>query len=280
MKVLITGAEGQVGRELVSVFENRGCEVYAYGRSDLDITNGERVSETVNRIKPDAIVHSAAYTKVDQAEADPDQAFLINGTGTKNVVLAAEAVGSKFVYISTDYVFDGKGIKPYNEQHPVNPVSVYGKSKLAGEQVVRSLHSRYFIVRTSWVYGQYGHNFVKTMLKLAEDKYSVSVVADQIGSPTYAVDLAECISRIVQSSQYGIYHVSNSGSCSWYEFAKAIYEEAGISLTLQPVDSDAFPRLAKRPNYSVMDHNNLISNGFGEMRNWREALAEFIKQQS
>ncbi|MBB6176096.1 dTDP-4-dehydrorhamnose reductase [Anoxybacillus tengchongensis] len=276
MKVIVTGAKGQLGTDVVHLFANQGYEVYGYGREELDITNFDQVKQVISEVKPDVVVHAAAYTKVDLAESQPDQAFLINAYGTRNVAVASEAVGAKLVYISTDYVFDGMATTPYNELAPTNPLSVYGKSKLAGEQFVRDLHSKFFIVRTSWVYGKHGDNFVKTMLKLAKERDELMVVNDQIGCPTYTVDLANCILELIQTEKYGVYHVSNSGHCSWYEFAKAIFEEVGIEVKVNPCTTKEFPRPAPRPMYSVFEHMALRLNGFHQMRNWREALKEFI----
>lgn len=277
MKVVVTGAKGQLGTDLVHLLADKGYEVYGYGREELDITNFDQVKQVITEIRPDVVIHAAAYTKVDLAESEPDQAFLINAYGTRNVVVASEAVGAKLVYISTDYVFDGTATTPYNEFAPTNPLSVYGKSKLLGEQYVRDLHSKFFIVRTSWVYGKHGNNFVKTMLKLAQERDELMVVHDQIGCPTYTVDLANCILELIQTEKYGIYHVSNSGHCSWYEFAKAIFEEAGIEIKVNPCTTKDFPRPAPRPAYSVFEHMALRLNGFKEMPHWRESLKNFVK---
>ncbi|MBD7963174.1 dTDP-4-dehydrorhamnose reductase [Fictibacillus norfolkensis] len=277
-KVLVTGANGQLGRELVEFFsEDLNYEVFGYGRKELDITNQEQVEKLFWEIQPDIVVHSAAYTKVDLAETDVDTAYEINSVGTRNIAVAAENIGSKLVYISTDYVFDGTGVEPYNEFMRTSPIGVYGKTKLAGEELVSSFHKKYFIVRTSWVYGKHGSNFVKTMLKIADEKDNLSVVDDQIGCPTYTFDLVACISDLIKTSKYGVYHVSNSGSCSWFEFAKAIFEEAGIKVKLNPCTSKEFPRPAPRPAFSVFDHMSLRLNGFQPMRHWKEALAEFIE---
>lgn len=278
MKVVVTGAKGQLGTDLVGLLAGKEYEVYGYGREELDITNFDQVKQIITEINPDVIIHAAAYTKVDLAESEPDQAFLINAYGTRNVAVASEAVGAKLVYVSTDYVFDGTANVPYNEFSSTNPLSVYGKSKLAGEQLVRDLHSKFFIVRTSWVYGKHGNNFVKTMLKLAQERDELMVVHNQLGCPTYTVDLASCIAEIIQTAKYGIYHVSNSGHCSWYEFAKAIFEEAAMNVKVNPCTTQKFPRPAPRPAYSVLEHMALKLNGFSEVRHWREALREFMDQ--
>jgi len=276
-KILVTGAKGQLGTDMVKLLKDMEYEVYGYGRAELDITDFQQVKSVIDHIHPNVVIHAAAYTKVDAAESEPDQAFLVNAYGTRNIVVASEYIGAKFVYISTDYVFDGTANVPYNEFAFTNPISVYGKSKLAGEQFVRDLHSKFFIIRTSWVYGKHGNNFVKTMLKLAQEQKELFVVDDQIGCPTYAVDLASCIFQLIQTEKYGVYHISNSGHCSWYEFAKAIFEEANVNIVVNPCKTKDYPRLAQRPPYSVLDHMALRLNGFKELRHWREALKEFIK---
>ncbi|MHA7093094.1 dTDP-4-dehydrorhamnose reductase [Priestia megaterium] len=277
-KVLITGANGQLGKELVELFTKKGFEVYGFGRDKMDITNQAQVQEVISTLKPNIVLHSAAHTQVDLAESEPEQAFSINAYGTRNVAVAAEAVGAKLVYVSTDYVFDGKTDETYNEFSPTSPLGVYGKSKLAGEQFVRDFHSKFFIVRTSWVYGKYGNNFVKTMLQLGEEKKEISVVSDQIGCPTYTLDLANSILEFVGTERYGLYHVSNSGSCSWYEFAQAIFEYKKIEINVNPCKTSEFPRPAKRPAYSVLTSMALKLNHFESKRNWREALIDFLEK--
>lgn len=275
LKIAVTGANGQLGKEFVE-WQADGFDIRGYGRDSLDITDLSQCKACFEEFRPDVVVHCAAYTAVDQAESEPDEAFRVNAAGTRNVAVAARAAGAKLVYISTDYVFDGTGIKPYNEYDRTNPQSVYGKSKLAGEQLVQTLHDRYFIVRTSWVYGRYGNNFVKTMLKLGKERNHLRVVADQVGSPTYTADLAAFVLELAGSEAYGIYHASNSGTCSWYEFAKAIFEESGMSVAVEPCTTEEFPRPAPRPRYSVMDHCGIRVNGFEDLRGWREALREFL----
>lgn len=276
-KVLITGANGQLGKELVELFTAKGFEVYGFGRDKMDITNQTQVQEVISTLKPNIVLHSAAHTQVDLAESEPEQAFSINAYGTRNVAVAAEAVGAKLVYVSTDYVFDGTAEEPYNEFSPTSPLGVYGKSKLAGEQFVRDLHSKFFIVRTSWVYGKHGANFVKTMLKLGEERKEISVVADQIGCPTYTLDLANAILELVDTEKYGVYHISNSGSCSWYEFAKAIFENTDLDIKVIQCTTLDFPRVAARPAYSVFEHMSIKLNDFTPMRSWQEGLLSFLK---
>jgi dTDP-4-dehydrorhamnose reductase len=275
MKILITGAKGQLGMDLMKHLPVE-WELFGMDRESLDITDMNRIREVIYDVNPDVILHSAAYTAVDQAELDQDQAYLVNTYGTRNLAIASEEFGAKLCYISTDYVFDGQASIPYNEFDVANPRTVYGKSKLAGERLIESLTKHYFIVRTSWVYGWHGNNFVKTMFKLAETKDRLTVVHDQVGSPTYTVDLARFLGKLVATDRYGIYHATNSGVCSWYEFAQAIFEEAGISIRLDPCTTEEFPRPAPRPRYSVLGHQAIRCNGFDDLRHWRDALKNFI----
>lgn len=278
-KVLVTGAKGQLGSDVVRCLQDLGYEVYGYGHQELDITDFGQVVHVFNTPKPDIVIHAAAYTQVDRAESEAEQAYLVNAYGTRNIAVAAESVGAKLVYISTDYVFDGQGKRPYHEFDPTSPLGVYGKSKLAGEQFVRELCSRFFILRTSWVYGLHGANFVKTMLKLATERNELQVVHDQIGSPTYTVDLATFVKQLISTELYGTYHVSNAGPCSWYEFAKAIFEEAGVNdVQVLPVTTAEFPRPAPRPAYSVMDHMAIRLNGLTDLPHWRDALRRFMQE--
>ncbi|CAM4470925.1 dTDP-4-dehydrorhamnose reductase [Paenibacillus tarimensis] len=277
MKLLVTGANGQLGQELVKLPAAEGIEIVGYDREALDITDLDACRRVLAEQRPDVVIHCAAYTAVDQAEADPDGAFRVNGAGTRNMAVAAEEIKAKLVYISTDYVFDGTGTSPYNEYDNTNPMTVYGKSKLAGERLAQTLCSRYFIVRTSWVYGKYGNNFVKTMLKLGPEKQQLKVVHDQVGSPTYTRDLAELLVELAATDYYGIYHASNSGVCSWYEFAKAIFEESKLDVAVEPCTTSEFPRPAPRPAYSVMDASSLRANGLQPLRDWRDALKDYLK---
>jgi len=274
--VLVTGAKGQLGSELAFFLKSLGYKVFGMGKSELDITNEEEVNEVVARIKPDIIIHCAAYTQVDKAESESDIAFQINGMGTRNMAIAAESYHSKLIYISTDYVFDGSETTPYHEFSPVSPINIYGNSKLAGEMMVRDFHSKFFIIRTSWVFGVNGNNFVKTMLELSKAKEQLFVVNDQIGCPTYTADLSKCIVQLMETNKYGVYHVSNSGSCSWFEFAKEIFRQTNNSIKLEPCRTDQFPRPAKRPSYSVIDNMGLRINQFDPMPHWKNALKRFL----
>jgi len=276
LKVLVTGANGQLGQELVRLQAGDAIEIIGFGRDGLDIADMASCRRVLQEQRPDAIIHCAAYTAVDQAEAEPDEAYRINAAGTRNLAVAAEEIGAKLCYISTDYVFDGNGTKPYTEYDRVDPRTVYGMSKLAGEQLAQTLCSRYFVVRTSWVYGKYGINFVKTMLKLGGERDILKVVNDQIGSPTYTLDLAQFLIELAQTDNYGIYHASNTGTCSWFEFAQAIFEENGYHVKVEPCTTAEFPRPAPRPAYSVMDHAAIRYNGLKPLRPWREALKSFL----
>ncbi|TXK76904.1 dTDP-4-dehydrorhamnose reductase [Paenibacillus sp. N3.4] len=277
MKIAVTGANGQLGQDVVKLLGAKH-EVHGLGREQLDITNEIECLEVLKALKPDVIIHSAAYTAVDLAETEVDTAYRINADGTRNVAVAAEEIGAKLCYISTDYVFDGTTATAYKEDDSTNPQSVYGNSKRVGEQHVQALSSKYFIVRTSWVYGIHGANFVKTMLDLAATRDSLKVVSDQYGSPTYTVDLALFLEELIQTDFYGIYHASNSGVCSWYEFACAIFEESGVKINVDPCTTEEFPRPAPRPRNSAMEHGAIRANGLEDLRPWREGLKAFLKE--
>lgn len=282
LKVLVTGAAGQLGQDVVLLLQQQGHQVMGCDRQEMDITDLDQCVQVIGEFGPDAVIHCAAHTAVDAAESDIDAAYLINATGSRNVAIASEKAGAKLVYISTDYVFDGLGSQPYHEYDNTDPKSIYGKSKRAGEVLVQSLSSKYFIVRTSWVYGKYGKNFVKTMLKLGQEKPMLQVVDDQKGSPTYTVDLARFLLELIQTEKYGVYHASNSDSCTWFEFTQAIFAEAedilGLKFTakLEPCATEQFPRPAPRPRNSVMEHLSIRTNGFRDIRPWREGLRDFL----
>ncbi|RYL92531.1 dTDP-4-dehydrorhamnose reductase [Sporolactobacillus sp. THM7-4] len=277
-KVIVTGGHGQLGTELTRMLREKGFETCGPGHQALDITDPAQVREFFQEIKPDVVVHTAAYTAVDQAESDRDDAFLVNAYGTRNVAIASEETGAKLVYVSTDYVFNGEKDGAYSEFDTPSPLGVYGQSKYAGEQFVHDFHTRFFIARTSWVYGQYGGNFVKTMLKLAGSHDRLKVVNDQRGCPTYTKDLANKIIELFQTEKYGIYHLSNSGSCTWYEFARAIFEIKGLDIQVEPCTTAEFPRPAKRPKNSVFEHMALRLNGFEDIQDWKTALKQYLTQ--
>ncbi|MBO9598790.1 MAG: dTDP-4-dehydrorhamnose reductase [Cohnella sp.] len=281
--IVVTGGDGQLGQELIRMSSDclDRCVIVGLNRSQLDITDKEQCLYVIRQCQPDAIIHAAAYTAVDRAESDPDGAWLVNVDGTGHIASAAEAVGASLCYISTDYVFDGTGTIPYKETDATNPRSVYGKTKLEGERLASSICAKTFVVRTSWVYGKYGNNFVRTMMRLARDSSELSVVNDQTGSPTYTYDLARLIVELVQTKNYGVYHATNGGYCTWYEFAKAIFKEAGIDSTkVVPCTTDEFPRPARRPMYSVLGSQALQEAGFQPLRHWRDALRDYLIRES
>ena len=277
-KILITGANGQLGTELRHLLDERGIEYAARDAKDMDITDRQTVDEQLNQLKPEVIYHCAAYTAVDKAEDEGKEInWKVNEDGTRNLAEAAAKIGAKLVYLSTDYVFDGQGEtewKEYDERHPLN---VYGQTKYEGELIVESL-PKHFIVRIAWVFGINGNNFIKTMLRLGKERGAVCVVDDQIGSPTYTYDLSKLVVDMIQTDKYGIYHATNEGLCSWYEFACEIFKQAGMSVEVTPVDSNAFPAKAKRPNNSRMSKAMLDKNGFGRLPTWQDALSRYLKE--
>lgn len=284
LRVLVTGSAGQLGQDVIILLRQHGYEVMGCDRQEMDITDLEQCTNIIGGYGPDVVIHCAAHTSVDAAESDVVEAYLINTAGSRNVAVATEKSGAKLVYISTDYVFDGLASHPYHEYDNTHPKSIYGKSKRAGEVMVQSFCSKFFIVRTSWVYGKFGNNFVKTMLKLGQEKSLLQVVDDQKGSPTYTVDLAKFLLELIQTEKYGIYHASNTESCTWYEFTQAIFAEAedilGLKFTakLEPCSTDKFPRPAPRPRNSVLEHLSIRTNGFQEIRTWREGLRAFLQE--
>lgn len=280
MKILITGGKGQLGRDLEKVLLSAGrYEITCLGHSELDVTRPAIVQKIVLAYRPEVIIHAAANTNVDGCELDKDNAYLVNALGSRNVTVAATKMGAKLVYISTDYVFNGKAERPYTEFDVPDPINVYGKSKLVGEQYVASLFNKYFIVRTSWLYGRHGKNFVKTMLNVAKERSEVAVVNDQVGSPTCTKDLARFIAGLIQTELYGTYHASNSGFCSWFDFAQAIFNKAGLrQVKVRPVSTPELNRPAPRPAYSVLDNYCLRLQGLPTLRPWEESLQEFLSE--
>lgn len=281
MKVLITGAGGQLGLEIIDQLEKQR-EVYKLvkaDRSGLDITNLDEVYEKISLEKPDVVINCAAHTAVDLCEKDIDSAYKVNAIGPRNLAITCEKIGAKFVQVSTDYVFDGKSTRPYKEDDITCPNSIYGKSKLMGEQFTKEFCSKYFIVRTAWLYGN-GNNFVKTMLKLSENNKELNVVNDQYGSPTSTVDLAKAIIDLINTEYYGTYHGTCEGQCSWYDFAKKIFEINNIDIKVNPVTSEEFKRPAPRPEYSVLDNFMFKLVGLNSFRNWEDALKEYLKEEN
>lgn len=276
IKVLVTGVNGQLGCDVVKRLNELGIEAIGVGRNDFDISDKEKAQEYILKSKPDVVVHCAAYTAVDKAENEKEKCYAINVEGTRNIAEACKKIDAKMVYISTDYIFDGQGVEQQSENKSTNPVNYYGYSKEQGEQIVKDLLDKYFIIRTSWVYGKNGSNFVKTMLKLAETKKELSVVNDQIGAPTYTKDLAVLVCDMLQTTKYGTYHGVNDGYCSWYEFALAIFEKAGIDIKVNPVTTSEYPTKAKRPLNSRLSKESLIKNDFDRLPHWEDALNRFL----
>ena len=276
--VLVTGAGGQLGQELARMRQLPHVRLVGLDRRSLDVTDRGACMQALSAVKPDAVLHAAAYTAVDRAESEPETARLVNEAGTRLMAEAAESAGARFCYISTDYVFDGLGARPYREEDPTGPRTVYGRTKLAGEQAALAACSRTFVVRTSWLYGAYGANFVKTMLRLAKAGGPLRIVDDQVGSPTYAHDLAQLLLQLVRTDRYGVYHAVGGGSCSWYHFARTIFELCGLEAQASPCTTQDYPRPAPRPAYSVLGCEALRREGFTPLRHWREALSAFLRE--
>ena len=292
MKILITGSNGQLGNELQKIVstgkaeigsvseEIKNAEVFAMDVDTLDITNLEQVKKVLNEVKPDVVINCAAATNVDGCEANQDLAFKINSLGPRNLAMVAEELGAKIVQVSTDYVFSGVGETPLKESDLVAPVSVYGKTKLLGEEFVREFSSKYYIVRTAWLYGYVGHNFVYTMMKLGKDRDTLSVVNDQLGNPTHANDLAYHILKLIETEEYGVYHCTGKGECSWYDFASEIMKLSGRDCKVNPCTSAEYkamyPNSADRPAYSSLDNMMLRCTVGDEMRDWKDALKTFM----
>jgi dTDP-4-dehydrorhamnose reductase len=295
MVVLVTGANGQLGQSIQIIAGNYPDIQFIFcSSSDLDITNKDNCEKVFSQSKPDFCINAAAYTAVDKAETEPEKAHSINVIGAKNLAEICKEFDTILLHISTDFVFNGNKSFPYTEEDATNPQSVYGQTKLDGEKAIREVLDNYFIIRTSWVYSQFGNNFMKTILRLAKERTSLSIVSDQIGTPTNAVDLAEAILEIVESqksktkkettntqhptpnTQFGIYNFSNEGECSWYEFAKKILEINNVNIDLQPIPTTSYPTPAQRPKYSVLDKSK-IKIVFGiEIKSWEESLQTLV----
>lgn len=275
MKVLVTGATGQLGRDAVDILSRRHV-VVALGRKQLDISDLDAVIRRVGEIRPDIVVNAAAYTRVDMCEENVDLAYRVNAVGARNMAIACLENNARLVHISTDYVFDGEKGRPYTEFDRTNPLNVYGRSKLAGEELVKEILPRHYIVRTSWLYGAEGNNFVKTVVKLSRERDSLQVVDDQTGTPTYTRDLVKAIERLIQTDNYGTFHCSNNGECTWYQFAREIFRLMGIGVRVYPVTTEKLARPAARPRYSVLDNYMLRLTIGDSMRSWKEALEEYL----
>ncbi len=277
MKILVTGAKGQLGSDVVSELEKRKHEVIGVDIEEMDITKPEAVIRVMEQVKPEAVIHCAAYTAVDKAEDEKELCRKINSDGTKNIAKQCGKQSCKMIYISTDYVFDGTGERPWMPDDDRSPVNFYGQTKYEGEKYVQALAAKYFIVRISWIYGKNGANFVKTMLRLAEKQDEINVVSDQIGSPTYTADLKYLLSDMIESDRYGIYHATNKGYCSWYDFAKEIFRIKGLRVKVNPVTSNEFPSKAKRPKKRRLNLDALKENGFTPLPAWEDAVKRYLE---
>ncbi len=281
IRIAVTGANGQLGQSLRHIIkEFQGLKIFFFNKKELDITKIESIEKVINQCQPNFIINTAAYTQVDRAEEEKEKAFLINEKGVVNLVSICNARDIGLIHISTDYVFDGSKDQPYLETDTTNPQGVYGASKLAGEQaIVQSQLTKYWIIRTSWLYSPYGHNFHKTMIRLAYERDELSIVNDQFGSPTNALDLASVIFEIIpklDKTTAGVYHYSNTGVTTWYTFAKAIFESRNIDIKVKPIPTTAFPTLAKRPKFSVLNVNKLENTFSLNIQEWDDSLKNAI----
>lgn len=277
MKLLVTGVKGQLGYDVVKEAEKRGVEAVGVDIDEMDITDAKQVREVITKGGYDAIVHCAAWTAVDKAEDMEEVCRKVNKEGTENIAQVCEALDIAMMYFSTDYVFNGQGSEPWKEYDERAPLNVYGQTKYEGELAVEKL-AKHFIIRIAWVFGKNGNNFIKTMLRLGKERGAVSVVNDQIGSPTYTYDLAKLVLDMIQSDKYGTYHATNEGICSWYEFACEIFKQAGMKVEVTPVSSDEFLTKAKRPCNSRMSKTELDKNGFDRLPTWQDALSRYLKE--
>ena len=274
--ILVTGVKGQLGFDVVKELNKRNIECIGIDKEQLDITDGESVDKYISKLKPQCVVHCAAYTAVDSAEDEKEVCRKVNVNGTENIAKICKKIDAKMIYISTDYVFDGQGDKPFEVDGYIEPHSVYGRTKYEGELKVQKILEKYFIVRISWVFGVNGNNFVKTMLRLGKEKESINVVCDQIGSPTYTADLAKLLCDMTVSEKYGVYHATNEGFCSWAEFAEEIMKMANLNCSINHIITSEYPSNAVRPFNSRMSKNNLSRNNFDLLPNWKDALRRYL----
>ena len=278
MKVLVTGVKGQLGYDVVNELVKRGHTAIGTDIEEMDITDKNSVNSVIMENTPDAVIHCAAYTAVDAAEDNAELCRKINAEGTQNIADVCKELDIKMIYISTDYVFDGQGERPWEPEDERTPLNVYGQTKYEGELAVQNTLDKYFIVRIAWVFGVNGKNFIKTMLNLGKTRDSLTVVNDQFGSPTYTYDLAKLLVDMVETDKYGIYHATNEGICTWYEFACEIFKQAGINVKVSPVSASEYPAKAKRPSNSRMSKEKLTEQGFEKLPAWQDALARYLKE--
>lgn len=276
MRVLVTGVKGQLGYDVVNELEKRGHTAIGVDVEEMDITDAKAVETVITGANVEAVIHCAAYTAVDAAEDNVDICRKVNAEGTENIAKVCQKLDQKMIYISTDYVFNGEGQRPWEPDDEREPLNVYGQTKYEGELAVEKYVDKYFIVRIAWVFGVNGKNFIKTMLHLGETRNEISVVHDQIGSPTYTYDLSVLIVDMVESDKYGRYHATNEGLCTWYEFAVEIFRQAGMNVKVNPVTSEMFPSKARRPHNSRMNKSKLSENGFNHLPIWQDALKRYL----
>lgn len=276
MKVLVTGVGGQLGFDVVRELTERGIEAVGVDIREMDITDAESVSRVIRAAAPDAVIHCAAYTAVDAAEENEALCRKVNAEGTRNIAQVCRELDIRLLYISTDYVFGGQGERPWEPEDAREPKSVYGQTKYEGELAVQELLEKYFIVRIAWVFGINGKNFVKTMINLSKTHDTLRVVNDQFGSPTYTYDLSKLLVDMIQTEKYGIYHATNEGVCSWYDFACAIFGEAGLPVRVLPVSTEEYGAKAGRPANSRMSKQKLTDNGFDRLPTWQDALRRYV----
>ncbi|MCI8466042.1 MAG: dTDP-4-dehydrorhamnose reductase [Lachnospiraceae bacterium] len=281
MRILVTGVKGQLGHDVMNELAKRGIEGVGVDIEEMDITDADAVRTVITDAKVEAVIHCAAFTAVDAAEEKLELCRKINGEGTEHIAKVCKDLDIKMMYISTDYVFDGEGERPWEPDDERHPLNAYGISKYDGELAVEKYLEKYFTVRIAWVFGINGKNFIKTMLRIGEANGAVSVVNDQIGSPTYTYDLARLLVDMIQTEKYGRYHATNEGLCSWYEFACEIFKQAGMDVKVTPVDSETYnsmyPTAAKRPKNSRMSKDKLDANGFERLPAWQDALSRYLK---
>lgn len=278
MKVLVTGANGQLGYDVVKELQEQNIEYYGATRKDFDIVDFDATEKFITNYMPDVVIHCAAYTAVDKAEDEQGLCYLVNASATENIAEICKQINAKMLYISTDYVFDGTKEGFYEVNDKPNPVNVYGKTKLLGEFALQKSLKKYFIIRTSWVFGEYGNNFVKKMLRLGNEHKEIDVVADQYGSPTYTADLAPLLVNMIQTERYGIYHATNEGVCSWAEFAEEIFKLAKMDVKINHITSAEYPTRAKRPINSRLSKVKLEANKFRYLNLWNDALKDLLKR--
>lgn len=287
MNILVTGVNGQLGYDVVKELKKRGHNPIGVDRDKMDLTSFDQIKFCIDKHRPDGIIHCAAYTAVDAAEDNKELCRVVNAIATKEIAQCANSIDIPMIYISTDYVFDGnKGIengnlyKPnyekYNEEDTTNPINIYGSTKLEGEEYVKEILDKYYIVRISWVFGLNGNNFIKSMLKLSKDRDELNIVNDQVGSPTFTKDLAPLLVDMIENDKYGIYHATNDGFCTWYEFANEIFSLSNINIKVNPISTSEYPTKARRPFNSKMSKEKLIKNGFKPLRHWKEAVKDYL----